>query len=174
MKTLLLFILLIPTLAHAGNWDLGVGHSDRQDDSVAWDYTLSTVPGFSIQYNIGALYGYGITQPEKQVTECGAASPIYQRVCFPHTVTVNGNPDHYSRALGYAGMSMIYQSSHYFVSLGAIELTHETPYLTSKYQFLSNAGLIFGSFRVGLRHISNGNTGGPNGGETLIYISASY
>ena len=150
MKSILALLLLFPIAAYAGNGSIGEGFSDRNRVTVGYDYTFESVNAWHLQANAGTLLGLTTSQKSDNLVH-------YQ---YDYTF--------------YWGGSLLYQGPHAFISVGAIELNRPTPYLTSKYQFLDDLGLRFGAYRIIFRHISNGNTGGRNGGESMLYISADY
>lgn len=150
MKYLVMLLLAFPLIAHAGQWDLGIGFSDRVRYAAGWDYTLDSGDAWHAQINLGLLSHF-------KLYHIGAHLPKLRH-----------------RNTFYWGGSLLYQGSNAFISIGVIEINIPTPYLTSKYQFLDNIGYRFGAYKLTFRHISNGNTGGRNGGESMIYLSADY
>lgn len=157
MKRILALLLLFPVAAYAGIGSIGEGFSDRNRVTVGYDYTFESVNAWHLQANAGSLLGLTTSTAQRQ----------------QESIQDSLVRTHYNYTL-YWGGSLLYQGPHAFISVGAIELNRPTPYLTSKYQFLDDLGLRFGAYRIIFRHISNGNTGGRNGGESMLYISADY
>jgi hypothetical protein len=155
MKGFFALLLLIPMTAYAGMPSIGEGFSDRNRVTIGYDYTFQSTTAWHLQANAGALIGLTVS-PGPQ----GFIQDDLVRAHYDYTL--------------YWGGSLLYQGPHAFISIGGIELNSPTPNLTSKYQFLDDIGLRFGAYRIMFRHISNGNTGGRNGGESMLYISADY
>lgn len=56
-------------------------------------------------------------------------------------------------------------------SLALATADHRTPELSTRHQFVSTFGWRRGRVAVAYRHISNGSTGKPNGGEDLLAVA---
>jgi len=58
----------------------------------------------------------------------------------------------------------------WFVSGGVAVSDYESEVLSGHGQFYTGAGYTAGSWTASLRHLSNGDTGGRNRGETLAIL----
>jgi hypothetical protein len=59
-------------------------------------------------------------------------------------------------------------------SLALALADHRTPELSTRRQFISTVGWRHERVAVVYRHISNGSTGGPNGGEDLLAVALYF
>lgn len=62
----------------------------------------------------------------------------------------------------------------FFASFEVGAVNHRTPTFSSSYEFATSLGWGHGSFRISLRHVSNGGTGGRNWGSTMLLAGLGF
>jgi len=145
MKILFVLLILFPVASYATNYQIGVGATER----------TGTIFMFSVE-------------PDTN-------SSIVPRLDFGSINNAGKFHGFTDENFKFIGISAFWRGNRFEFGFGAIELNHQTQFLTSKYQFMTTLGFrITPRTQIEFRHISNGNTAGANFGDNLITLSLNF
>lgn len=86
----------------------------------------------------------------------------------------SGGTHHGSMPVAGAGLRAGFGGFFVGGSLALALADHRTPELSTRHQFISTLGWRHERVAFVYRHVSNGSTGGPNGGEDLLAVALYF
>lgn len=144
---LMLFIILAnPAMpVTAGEWQVAAGVADELDRDFAPAATLGYV--VPTRFPIEIVGGY-----------------------IGHRLLRSGRAE----SAWFLGADLRWDHRWWFVGGGAAWVNRESEILSSRYQFMTLAGLRWRDWILTLRHLSNASTGGRNRGETFLTLGFGW
>lgn len=131
--------------AAAGEWQLAAGVADELDNDFAPAATLSYI--VPTRFPIEIVGGY-----------------------IGHRLLRSGRTE----SAWFLGADLRWSGRYWFVGGGGAWVNRESEILSSRYQFMTLAGLRWRDWVLTLRHLSNAGTGGRNRGETLLTLGWAW
>lgn len=143
---LALSVTLTTSSSAAGNeWQVAAGFADEHDGDFAPVATVSYL--IDRRFPIEIVGGY-----------------------IGHRILRSGRTE----STWFVGSDLRWQGRWWFVGGGAAWVNRESELLSSRYQFMTLAGLRGQHWVLTLRHLSNASTGGRNRGETFLTLGYGW